>query len=290
MAGKSAGTAAWATNVGNEFGQVLMTVLTASEGSGLQEMATGIVRRYQQAGVSPPVLLYTDRDCCGERPLGSLFEAWPQLRIRLDTWPFMRRIAIGCTTESHPLYGVFMARLSQCIFEWSEDDLQQLKRAKTAELIAAGISNPSDDDVFNRLSRKELALHCRRRTRGIEATVTRIEDLLTTFMGPQGSDTLGVALLDIDRMWGIWDIQKRHVPCIQDVGALTLYTRTGSLTKGGIELPTYRCARGSTSLESFHKHLNFFIPGKYIFVFKKKKRILAEFNFFIILFDRDQCK
>ena len=78
MAGKSAGTAAWATNVGNEFGQVLMTVLTASEGSGLQEMATGIVRRYQQAGVSPPVLLYTDRDCCGERPLRSLFKALPQ--------------------------------------------------------------------------------------------------------------------------------------------------------------------------------------------------------------------
>ncbi|XP_056120631.1 uncharacterized protein LOC130097715 [Rhinichthys klamathensis goyatoka] len=33
------------------------------------------------------------------------------------------------------------------------------------------------------------------------------------------------------------------------------------MTKGGIILPVYRCARGSTSLESFHNHLNRFIPG-----------------------------
>ncbi|XP_047217956.1 uncharacterized protein LOC124866285 [Girardinichthys multiradiatus] len=35
----------------------------------------------------------------------------------------------------------------------------------------------------------------------------------------------------------------------------------GTLTKGGISLPVYRCARGSTSLESFHLHLDHFIPG-----------------------------
>ncbi|KAA8578286.1 hypothetical protein FQN60_016780, partial [Etheostoma spectabile] len=40
-----------------------------------------------------------------------------------------------------------------------------------------------------------------------------------------------------------------------------LYTQTGRLTKGGVSLPVYRCARGSTSLESFHLHLNRFIPG-----------------------------
>ncbi|KAK5911923.1 hypothetical protein CesoFtcFv8_001849 [Champsocephalus esox] len=40
-----------------------------------------------------------------------------------------------------------------------------------------------------------------------------------------------------------------------------LYAQTGSSVKGGHRLPTYRCARGSTSLESFHLHLNRFIPG-----------------------------
>ncbi len=36
---------------------------------------------------------------------------------------------------------------------------------------------------------------------------------------------------------------------------------TGHLTKGGVTLPTVRCARGSTSLESFHLHMARFIPG-----------------------------
>lgn len=35
-----------------------------------------------------------------------------------------------------------------------------------------------------------------------------------------------------------------------------------SINKSGIELSRYRCARDSTSLESFHCHLNRFIPGK----------------------------
>lgn len=32
LAGKAAATAAWVTNVGNEYGQVLMSVLTDTEG------------------------------------------------------------------------------------------------------------------------------------------------------------------------------------------------------------------------------------------------------------------
>ena len=40
---------------------------------------------------------------------------------------------------------------------------------------------------------------------------------------------------------------------------MQLYTQTGRLTKGGVILLVYRCARGSTSLESFHLHR--FIPG-----------------------------
>ncbi len=36
---------------------------------------------------------------------------------------------------------------------------------------------------------------------------------------------------------------------------------TGHLTKGKVSLPIVRCARGSTSLESFHLHLARFIPG-----------------------------
>ncbi|EDO38029.1 predicted protein [Nematostella vectensis] len=44
LSGHSAGTAAWCTNIGNENGHVLMSVLTATEGQGLQQMANGLMR------------------------------------------------------------------------------------------------------------------------------------------------------------------------------------------------------------------------------------------------------
>ncbi|KAK9518580.1 hypothetical protein VZT92_023882 [Zoarces viviparus] len=59
----------------------------------------------------------------------------------------------------------------------------------------------------------------------------------------------------------IWSTQRTHLSCIQDQPGVQLYTQSGRLTKGGVILPVYRCARGSTSLEFFHSHLNRFIPG-----------------------------
>ena len=72
---------------------------------------------------------------------------------------------------------------------------------------------------------------------------------------------MGVPLLDKDQTWEMWDSQKQHIACIHDPDDVQLYFQTGTLTKGATQLPTYRCARGSTSLESFHLHLNRFIPG-----------------------------
>ncbi|KAL1269402.1 hypothetical protein QQF64_031691 [Cirrhinus molitorella] len=45
LAGDAAGTAAWVTDVGNEFGQVLMCVLTEGEGKGLLPMCSDLWRR-----------------------------------------------------------------------------------------------------------------------------------------------------------------------------------------------------------------------------------------------------
>ena len=46
LQGKSAGTASWCTNVGNENGEVLTSVLTESEGlEGLRPMALGLIQR-----------------------------------------------------------------------------------------------------------------------------------------------------------------------------------------------------------------------------------------------------
>lgn len=81
LAGQSQSTAAWATNVGNEHGHVIMSVLTASEGWGLKRMAEGLIQRYRDAGVTPPEILYVDRDCCGNSHLQKIFQGWPEMQI-----------------------------------------------------------------------------------------------------------------------------------------------------------------------------------------------------------------
>ncbi|XP_069106499.1 uncharacterized protein [Argopecten irradians] len=261
LAGKSAKTAMWATNVGNEHGQVIMSVLTANEGQGLADMIDGLCRRYHEASVPPPRLLYVDRDCCDSSCVQKYFRSWPFLLVRLDIWHFMRRLAIGCTTDAHPLYGVFMGHLSQCIFKWEEEDVNLLKKAKRAEMIQNHIPNPSDADVVQQIKSAELALHCRRVTRGTRETTSLISQLILSMDGDKGLDILGVPLFDSLRMQGIWAKQSPHVACLQDPDGVQLYTQVGTVRKGGVVLPKYRCARGSTSLESFHLHMNRFIPG-----------------------------
>ena len=265
LAGAAAQTAAWATNVGNEHGQVLMSVLTDSEGSGLLPMAAGIVRRYRDAGVEQPQLLYVDRDCCsahGISKAAAAFREWDRLVVRLDIWHLMRRFASGVTTESHQLYKSFLQQLSLCIFLWDPADTARLLDSRKRTLEAQGMTFSSVAGVWRHVSRRDMAAHCRRRTRGAAETERLIGDLLESFGGANGRDTMGIPLLDRDRIQAIWAEQRRHLECIQDPPGVELYTETGRLTRGGISLPVYRCARGSTSLESFHLHLNRFIPGK----------------------------
>lgn len=140
-------TVAWATNVGNEFGQVFISVLTAAKESGLEQMTRALVVQYKKAGVSPPELISMDCDCCGARGIKALFPVWNDLCVRLDIWHFMRIIASACRTESHPLYARFMGRLAHCIFEAMELGLEE--------------DHPL---VVKSIRKKELALHFCRRT------------------------------------------------------------------------------------------------------------------------------
>lgn len=89
-------------------------------------------------------------------------------------------------------------------------------------------------------------------------TEEMLESLLLSFSS--ATDTLGVPLLK-EEMTSIWEEQKRHIKCLQDPPGVSLYTVTGEIKKGGVSLKTVRCARGSTSLESFHSHITRFIPG-----------------------------
>ena len=47
LAGTAKGTAVWMSSVGNEFGEILISVLTAQEGPGLDQMANDLVKRYE---------------------------------------------------------------------------------------------------------------------------------------------------------------------------------------------------------------------------------------------------
>lgn len=191
-----------------------------------------------------------------------MFIEWDELQVRLDIWHFMRRFAAGVITEAHQLYGTFMARLSRCIFELDPDDVAALRLAKQGELQARGAGPVSEKALDKLITRKELALHCRKRTRGVEETTWRIKALIDEMDSEKGRDTLGVPLLDHERIQQVWIDQQRHIACIQDPEGFPLYQKTDTLKKGGVELSCYRCARGSTSLESFHLHLNRFIPGR----------------------------
>ncbi|XP_076856704.1 uncharacterized protein LOC143510799 [Brachyhypopomus gauderio] len=174
LAGAASGTASWATNVTNEFGQVLISVLTAGECQGLLPMCVKLMERYQRAREDPPQLLYVDRDCCSTVDKGkaaAMFHAWDQLVVRLDVWHFMRRFAAGVTTDCHQLYGLFMGRLSFCVFEWDAEDMGRLQEAKQSELGEAPRSRGhlTDATSSSRPTAKELARHCCH-TRGAQAS------------------------------------------------------------------------------------------------------------------------
>ena len=104
LQGTAAGSASWCTNIGNERGEVIVSVLTESEGlEGLrpwpQQSFRGlpdnivamlcslhyiIALRYQKAKQDPPQLLYTDRDCCsvtGPSKCAQLFAEWNHLQV-----------------------------------------------------------------------------------------------------------------------------------------------------------------------------------------------------------------
>ena len=94
--------------------------------------------------------------CCTKD--GQVSVQWVDLCVRLDVWHFMRRLADGCTSESHPLY---MLWLSVANFEWDRSDLDLLI-AKRLEFIAAGVPNPPETAVQKAVSKEEIARHCRR--------------------------------------------------------------------------------------------------------------------------------
>ena len=266
------------TNIANERGEVLNSVLTTGEGAALDSVCQGIVKRYSNANEEPPEIIYVDRDCCsasGLPPVLKWFSPW-QSHVRLDIWHWMRRFNSGLTTEHHPLYGTWCSRLSSCIFKWDSTDLTNYKEAKRCELETQFGHEPTPKMVEESFRIKEMARHCRRITRGAQETEKLVDQLIESIWSV--ADSTGVSLINERTMKHVWEVQKRHLSCIQDVPGVQLYTRVGTVQKGGQTLPVFRCARGSTSLESFHRHQCNFIPGKIT-----QDQLILLFNFFTLL-------
>ena len=248
LSGKCKQSAAWVTNIGNEHGQVLISVFTESESTdGLHEMAKGLTQRYQKAKVEQPKVLYVDRGCCTSTSMPSsikqLFLNLPNLVVRMNIYyHFMRRIASGCTSENHPLYGCSMASLSFSIYEWDPSDLDALYKAKKEDFVQNGGTNADNYDPEKHVMKQELARHCRRTARNSEETKEVISQLLETFKSAR--DSLGAPLQrpEID---AIWKEQAKHYNCISDPDSVKLYRIVQTLQKGDTQLPVYRCARSS---------------------------------------------
>lgn len=102
-------------NVATETGQILMSVLTASDRDGLKPMAAGLMKRHSDAGVSLPTVLYVDHDCRRGIAMETkrLLSQWFEMEISIDIWHFMRCIAVGCTTVSTKV----------CYFPWTSFSL-----------------------------------------------------------------------------------------------------------------------------------------------------------------------
>ena len=200
----------------------------------------------------------------GVSSVAKLFHPW-QTTVRLDSFHFMRRFNCGLTTEHHPLYGIFCAKLSSCIFAWDQEDVQRLKEAKREEWKSSHSGHtPTEEQLMATISPGELKRHCRRRTRGVEETRGMVSGLLESVW--ELTDTTGLRLVSHDSMRHVWEVQQKHLECLQDPAGVALYTKVGTLQKGGKELDVLRCGRGSSSLESFHKHQCAFIPGTFLFL------------------------
>ena len=69
LAGTAKGTALWMSSVGNEKGEILMSVLTAQEGEGLDLMVAGLERRYFYLPGQCTICIYCLQNICWEHEM-----------------------------------------------------------------------------------------------------------------------------------------------------------------------------------------------------------------------------
>ncbi|KAL0188362.1 hypothetical protein M9458_015461, partial [Cirrhinus mrigala] len=236
LSGDGKGTAEWCTNVANELGQILVSVLTCEESlNKMRPMAEGLMERYRRAGEAPPELMYVDRGCCrvhGVSSVEQLFSEWTDrgMLVRLDIFHWIHRFDAALRTNHHPKYALFKSALSAAVFAYNKDDVALLAQAMRAG-HPTGYASLTDSQIIEQ-------------------------------HGAAGMDENQVHLFKDDASIDhVWENQQKHLECIQDPPGRNMYTITKYVTRNGVRLPRYSTVRGSNSLEGFHSFLPNMIPG-----------------------------
>ncbi|XP_045899604.1 uncharacterized protein LOC123967527 [Micropterus dolomieu] len=265
LSGQGKGTAEWCTNVANELGQILMSVLTCEESlDKLRPMAEGLMARYRRANEAPPELTYVDRGCCrvhGVSSLEQLFSEWADsgMMVRLDIFHWITRFNAALRTDHHPKYALFK---SAAVFVYNKDDMALLIQATRAGHPTKYASLSDGQIIEMHVGKSDLKHYVRRMTVGAQETFVRVQSAIDILKGAAGMDENQIHLFKdaaaIDR---VWENQQKHLECIQDPPGRNMYTITKYVTRNGVRLLYYRTVRGSNSLESFHSFLPSMIPG-----------------------------
>ncbi|XP_059384593.1 uncharacterized protein LOC132118638 [Carassius carassius] len=212
LSGDGKGTAEWCTNVANELGQILMSVLTCEESlDKMRPMADGLMERYRRADKAPPELMYVDRGCCrihGVSSVEQLFSEWTDrgMLVRLDIFHWIHRFDAALRTDHHPKYALFKSALSAAVFAYNKDDVALLVQAIRAGHPTCYASLTDSQIVELHVSKSDLSHHVRRITLGAQETCARVQSAIGILKGAAGMDENQVHLFKdaaaIDHIWG----------------------------------------------------------------------------------------
>ncbi|XP_056608893.1 uncharacterized protein LOC130426242 isoform X1 [Triplophysa dalaica] len=271
LSGEGKGTAEWFTSIGNEHSQIVSFVLTCEESTRcLKPMCQGVMDRFHQANQPVPNILYIDRGCCraqGPSAVESLFQTWVEngMVVRLDIFHWIHRFDAAIRTDSHSKYAVFKSALAGAVLAYNRTDLELLIKAVRAKDPTVFHTVADEDMMRLYVSREQLKHHVRRVTLGAQETFRLVQIAIDELKGPAGLDESGVSLFkSAEAIDGVWEGQQRHLECIQDPPEMSMYRVAHSTNINGVDLPYFKCLRGSNSLEGFHKTLPHMIPDSQI--------------------------
>ncbi|XP_078799714.1 uncharacterized protein LOC144990382 isoform X2 [Oryzias latipes] len=264
------GSAEWFTSVGNEHSQIVTFVLTCEESTDkLRPMCQGLMERFEQANQLAPKILYIDRGCCraqGHTAVETLFQPWVDrgMVVRLDIFHWIHRFEAAIRTDSHSKCAAFKSALAGAVLAYNKGDLDLLIKAVRAK--GEALKSLSDDCVIQQhIFREQLKHHVRRVTLGPQETFQLIQGAIEELKGPAGLDESGVSLFKTpEAIDEVWACQQRHLGCIQDPPDMCMYRVARVTNINGVDVPFYKCLRGSNSLEGFHKVLPHMIPGHHV--------------------------